>query len=95
MVHNDRGSEGSGAGGIGFFGALTLLFVGLKLGDVITWSWWWVLCPMWFPAAVVLLAFIFFGIIIRVADSKADRAARKVRDMGPDDHGPARRWGGK
>ncbi len=29
---------------------LTLLFVGLKLaevGVVATWSWWWVLSPIW------------------------------------------------
>jgi hypothetical protein len=30
-------SSGS-SGGIGFFGALTLLFIGLKLGGVINWS---------------------------------------------------------
>lgn len=32
-------------GGIGFSGALTLLFVGLRLTSVIDWSWWWVLSP--------------------------------------------------
>lgn len=25
---------------------LVLLFVGLKLGNVIDWSWWWVLSPL-------------------------------------------------
>ena len=29
--------------------ALWLLFVGLKLGGVIDWSWWWVLSPFWVP----------------------------------------------
>ena len=33
------------AGGIGFLGMLTILFIGLKLGGVINWSWWWVLSP--------------------------------------------------
>jgi len=37
----------SASGGIGFFGLLTVLFVGLKLTHVINWSWWWVLAPMW------------------------------------------------
>ena len=32
---------------IGFFGLLGLLFIGLKLGAVIDWSWWWVLSPLW------------------------------------------------
>lgn len=50
------------SGGIGFCGLLTILFIALKLTDVITWSWWWVLAPMWIPFAIVLL-FIIFGAI--------------------------------
>lgn len=43
------------SGGIGFFGLLTLLFIGLKLCGVIAWSWWWVLAPTWIPVALVLV----------------------------------------
>ena len=32
---------------IGFVGLLALLFIGLKLGGVIAWSWLWVLSPLW------------------------------------------------
>ena len=32
---------------LGFFGVLTILFVALKLTDVIAWSWVWVPAPMW------------------------------------------------
>lgn len=44
--------------GIGFVGALQLLFIGLKLGGVITWPWWCVLLPMiawcaWFAFCLV------------------------------------------
>ncbi len=49
-------------GGISFLGALTLLFIGLKLGNVIDWSWIWVLSPLWIPVA--LLAVIFLLVII-------------------------------
>ncbi|MEA3248141.1 MAG: hypothetical protein U9Q73_00370 [Nanoarchaeota archaeon] len=42
-------------GGIGFFGLLTILFIGLKLGKVIDWSWWWVLAPIWCPMALGLV----------------------------------------
>lgn len=42
-------------GGVGFTGLLTLLFIGLKLGGVITWSWWWVLAPLWVGVVVGLL----------------------------------------
>lgn len=48
------GNTTSSSGGIGFAGALTVLFVGLKLTNYIDWSWWWVLAPAWIPAALVL-----------------------------------------
>lgn len=50
------------SGGIGFCELLIILFIALKLTNVITWSWWWVLAPMWTPFAIVLL-FIIFGAI--------------------------------
>lgn len=38
---------------------LSVLFVGLKLGNVIAWRWEWALSPLWIPnAAVVLWAII-------------------------------------
>lgn len=38
-----------------FLELLFLLFLGLKLGNVITWSWWWVFAPIWIPGVVVAL----------------------------------------
>lgn len=52
------------SGGIGFGGALALLFIGLKLGHVIDWSWWWVLSPLWVTVAFVLIALMLAGIIM-------------------------------
>lgn len=46
-------SSSSSSGGIGFVGLLTILFIGLKLGNVIAWSWWWVLSPLWIMALIV------------------------------------------
>lgn len=43
---------------------LLILFIGLKLSDVIDWSWWWVLAPLWIPISFALLV---FGIIWLVA----------------------------
>ena len=42
-------------GGIGFTGALTILFIALKLCNVIDWSWWWVLSPIWISIGIVVL----------------------------------------
>jgi hypothetical protein len=47
-------------GGIGFGGLLTILFIALKLTNVITWSWWWVLSPIWISFGLVI------GIVILV-----------------------------
>lgn len=43
--------------GISFAGLLFLLFLGLKLGgvgQVATWSWWWVTAPLWGGIALVI-----------------------------------------
>lgn len=57
-------------GGIGFAGLLTIVFIVLKLLGKITWSWWWVLSPLWINAAVVLL---ILAIMLIVAVIKAVR----------------------
>ena len=49
------------SGGIGLGGLLTVLFIGLKLTNVIQWSWLWVLSPLWIPVAIgVGLAVLMF-----------------------------------
>lgn len=45
--------------GIGFPGMLAILFIGLKLGGVIDWSWWWVFAPLWIPILVGLVVVAF------------------------------------
>ena len=49
--------------GIGFGGLLAVLFIGLKLTNYIDWSWWWVLSPLWMPAAVFCVALVALGLI--------------------------------
>jgi len=46
---------------------LFLLFLGLKLTNYISWSWWWVTSPIWFlPAMIfsVITIMIFFVVIL-------------------------------
>ena len=57
------------AGGIGFFGMLTILFIGLKLGGVINWSWIWVLSPIWIPVAIFLILFAILLALEIIFDS--------------------------
>ena len=49
---------------IGFGGLLTILFIGLKLTNYITWSWLWVLSPLWIPVAIILFLFMIMGLIV-------------------------------
>ena len=42
---------------------LTVAFVVLKLCNVIAWSWWWVLSPIWIPIATTIIGLLFFFIL--------------------------------
>jgi membrane protein DedA with SNARE-associated domain len=43
---------------------LALLFIGLKLGGVIDWSWWWVLSPILIPVGLfVVFAAVAFPVL--------------------------------
>lgn len=57
---------------IGFVGALTLLFIGLKLCNVIAWDWVWVLSPIWITVLIVIGMFLLWivGVIIAAVFSK-------------------------
>lgn len=57
-------SSSSSTGGIGFAGMLAILFIGLKLGHVITWSWLWVLAPLWIPALILLIVVGICGLVV-------------------------------
>ena len=52
----------------GFTTLLTVVFIVLKLCNVITWSWWWVLAPIWIPGAITILGLLFFLILYLVLD---------------------------
>lgn len=49
--------------GITFTGLLTLTFITLKLLNVIDWSWWWVLAPIWGSLILVLVIFVVILVI--------------------------------
>lgn len=49
--------------GITFTGLLTVVFIALKLTGVITWSWWWVLSPIWIPWGIAIILVFIIAII--------------------------------
>ena len=59
-------NSNSTSGGIGLAGLVFLVFLVMKLagiGQVATWSWWWVTCPLWGPAAIVLIILLIWVIL--------------------------------
>jgi hypothetical protein len=42
---------------------LFILFLILKLTNVITWSWWWVCAPLWMPFVLYIGLIILLGIV--------------------------------
>lgn len=50
MNNNDKSLKG-----LGFAGVLTIVFIVLKLIGVISWSWVWVLSPLWISLAIILV----------------------------------------
>jgi hypothetical protein len=61
-------SSSSSSGGIGFTGLLTVLFVGLKLTGHITWSWWWVLSPIWISLSLLFFVFLIVAMIFLISE---------------------------
>ena len=57
------------SGGIGFIGILTIVFIVLKLLDVIKWSWWWVLSPIWISFGIALVV-IFIPLLAAIIGNK-------------------------
>lgn len=41
-----------------FAAILAILFIGLKLGGVIAWSWLWVLSPIWVVALISIVIIV-------------------------------------
>ena len=42
---------------------MTVVFITLKLVGVITWSWLWVMAPLWIPFCIGLLLILFAMLI--------------------------------
>lgn len=75
-------NNNSSSGGIGFLGLLTIVFIVLKLCNVIAWSWWWVLSPVWLPIVIVCGLFIV-SIVVKTTEARKERKryAEKYPDM--------------
>ena len=64
---NNNTKAQASSGGIGFVGLLTVAFIVLKLCGVITWSWVWVVSPIWISAALTVGILLIAGTIYLIA----------------------------
>ena len=53
----------------------------LRLAGVITWSWWWVLSPLWIGGLLAVIALCGLVVVVR---RQARRRMRVMMDVSPD-----------
>lgn len=51
-------NKNNGGGGVSFVGLLQIAFIVLKLANVISWSWWWVLSPVWIVTILIVVGIV-------------------------------------
>ena len=54
-------NSSTNSGSIGFSTLLFLVFLVLKLTNVIAWSWWWVFSPIWIS---FIIGVIVIGLVL-------------------------------
>ena len=65
---NDRKrSKSAGGGGLGLPTLLFIIFLILKLTNVIDWKWLWVTSPIWIGVSLGVLFFLCIGSILLLA----------------------------
>lgn len=77
-------TSSSSSGGIGFTGLLAIVFIALKLCNVIQGSWLWVLAPIWIPIVLVIVGFaLYLGATAMIEKAKANAAPlrREIEEL--------------
>jgi hypothetical protein len=57
-------NNSSGGGGMGLACVLGVVFIVLKLCDVIAWSWVWVLSPFWIGLTLLFLVLFILRLLL-------------------------------
>ena len=60
-----KGTSNGASNGIGFGGLLQLAFIVLKLVGVISWSWAWVLSPIWIGLILFMILFLLVVFVFK------------------------------
>jgi hypothetical protein len=76
----DNRNYGATGGGISLSGLTFIVFLVLKLCNVIDWSWWWVTAPLWIPFAIgvaILLIIVIVALIGTLIDNIKHKRRRR------------------
>jgi uncharacterized protein (DUF983 family) len=76
----DNRNSGTAGGGITLSGLTFIVFLVLKLCNVIDWSWWWVTAPLWIPFAIgvaILLIIVIVALIGTLIDNRKHKRRRR------------------
>lgn len=69
--------------GLSFSSVLFLVFLVLKLTNVIDWSWWWVTAPLWIHIIIFFVIvsgmYAFYKILGYYSKNKMKNFASKIR----------------
>jgi len=63
-MSNNNESNNNSKGTIGCLNVLLLIFIVLKLTNNISWSWWWVLSPLWIALGFACILLSVLGIMV-------------------------------
>lgn len=64
-----------------FLIVLCLIFIFCKLTGHITWSWIWVLSPLWIPTAILLILYMILGILVVCQEIASRKRIQEREDM--------------
>lgn len=63
-------NSGAASVGLGIFDVLAIVFIILKLCKLITWSWWWVLSPIWIGWGLAIIIGLIVYFVYKAAENK-------------------------
>jgi len=88
LVRGETRKSASGHALYEVLGLAIVVLIALKLTGVVTWSWWWVLTPLWTNIALGILVLGSWIMMILIARRWFRRQwfksrERRLRDQGP------------
>lgn len=55
--------------GTNLTGILLVIFIVLKLTNLINWSWLWVLSPLWIPIGIVVVITVLISLTLLIMEA--------------------------